>query len=185
MKNLLWMLCLLSSGAVAQEQTYDYQGQAMTEGNVTETYTAVFTFFGPLADLSTPLNFSFNVAGNAYKGGGGCEGCAIGFALSNTEPTTITVNSSHNVLTSAYLNSVSYDAPGLNTPYFNIGPHGDSLALVAKSTGATVFSISNDTPGIWTKAPELDASTAFGAITLLGCLMLMAKARPRSCRRVQ
>jgi hypothetical protein len=72
----------------------------------------------------------------------------------------------------------------MQVPYVDIGAHGDSLTLKLASTGATQLFVSNDTPGIWTRAPEIDPSSAFGAMTLLGALLLMARATPRSIRRL-
>lgn len=177
MKTIWWMLCLLgSSAAIAQEQTYDYQGAAMTGDGATETYTASFTFFGPLTSPDTGVNYLINVTGSAYTGGWGCNGCAIGAVNFNTMPTTLIVNSLNNVLTSAYIKF--YSAGALQVPYVNIGANGDSLRVELAPTGATELFVSNKTPGIWTEAPEIDPSTAFGAVMLLGSLLLMVRARP-------
>src|ERR1700733_2896534 len=176
MKPILWVLCLLiSSAAVAQVQTYDYQGNVMAGDGATETYTASLTFFGPLTNPNTGLNYLISVSGTDYNASWGCGGCGIGSAGSNTEPTSIVVNSTNNVLTSAYI-SLSL-AGAMQVPYVDIGAHGDSLTLELASTGRTQLFGSNDAPGIWTRAPEIDPSSAFGAMTLLGALLLMVRGR--------
>jgi hypothetical protein len=182
MKTLLWMLCLtVSSVAVAQVQTYDYQGNVMTGDGATETYTASLTFYGPLTNSATPLDYLLSVGGTAYKFSWGCQGCAIGYIGSNIEPASIVVNSTNNVLTSAYITLISNGET--QVPYVDIGAHGDSLTLTLASTGARQLFVSNDAPGIWTRAPEIDPSSAFGAMALLGALLLMVRGTPRSIRR--
>src|ERR1700679_2503246 len=78
MKTTLWVLCLLiSSAAVAQAQTYDYQGNVMAGDGATETYTASLTFFGPLTNPDTGLNYLISVSGTDYKASWGCGGVDI------------------------------------------------------------------------------------------------------------
>src|ERR1700722_6028774 len=101
MRTITLMLCLLSSGAMAQEQTYDYQGNAMM-GNAVETFTASLTFIGgPVTSPNTDLNWTLNITGNALNTSYSCSGCSIGITGGETQPTIITVNAKNGVLQSA------------------------------------------------------------------------------------
>jgi hypothetical protein len=170
----------MSSAAIAQEQTYDYQGNAMT-GNAVETYTASLTFFGPVTNPVTPLNWSIDVTGNAFNTDLTCTGCEAGIPVGNTEPTSFVINATDGVLTSADIELRLYG--GIPMISEDIGAKGDSLTLSTYG-GVPYLSVSNDTPGTWkevggnpTAGPELDPSDAWGALALLGGFVLIVKAR--------
>jgi hypothetical protein len=175
MKSALLVLCLTSSIAFAQESIYDYQGHVMTGtsdfyGQVipdSETYTASLTFHGLLTSPNTDFDVQVTSSGTSGTTRLIEYGCSMDGSCPFNNTTSIILNKSGNTLKSA----------DITIPDFNvvIGPKGDNIIAI-NLDGVTVISVSNDTPGTWMKVPELDASGAFGAITLLGACVLMVRA---------
>jgi len=189
MKILPWMLCLLSSGAMAQ--TYDYQGNLMTGTGGVETLTASLTFLQPITNPNALINLSVDMSGSAFNHGLTCELCSVGESGGEVDRTFVAVNAPHGVFTSAVVDiNVTSGTLGRQEPnviVLAIGPKGDSLQLESAPGDVTFLSVSNDTPGTWKEitVPELDPSVALGAITLLGAFALILEGRRRAGKRLK
>lgn len=172
------------------QTTYDYQGKEMTGNGGVETYTASLEFLGPISNPNTVYDLNVGITGNTVNTGFGISGCTVGLSgtfgcSSNVEPMEVTLNTSGNKLISADIFLGSDDDYSKLGYYYttnvDIGSKGDSLTQSYNATGATFFSVSNATPGVWTevRAPELSAGGALSAMALLGCCLLIWSGKPR------
>jgi hypothetical protein len=187
---------LLSSPALAQESIYDYQGRLMF-GNALEIFTASLTFFGPLTNPNTEADLQFKISGTAvnesFTSGGDCpidQFCDQG-ATRILKIDVNTVGARFRSADITFIGSAEEPPPGFSkfvSIDAVIGQNGDSFSVTPNFPGdGTAIFTSNDTPGRWTevpvKAPELDAASLSGALTLLagGLLVLRGRRRRSEC----
>ena len=162
-----WIAMLVLSAAILQgpkalaQQTYDYQGLLMTgTGGSQDTFTAALTFFGPVTNPATLMNFQFTISGTDVNRSYNLIGCSISYCGGELNPIDVTVNSSGGIFKSAniYMGDGEHGFTGQDGSLVAVvGPKGDSLEI-EDFYGHPVLSVANATPGTWTRAPEIDAA---------------------------